>query len=62
MDGLKMGKAIIALLCAPFELLRILVHFVVPPKTGKAGGGLSAEEERLDRIRNPHKYGPGRER
>ena len=56
-----MGKTIIALLCAPFELLRILIHFIIPPKTGTARKGLSPEEERLDRIRNPHKYGPGRD-
>ena len=54
-----MGKTIIALLRAPFELCGILLRFIFPPK--KPHAGRSAEEERLDRIRNPHKYGPGRE-
>jgi hypothetical protein len=54
-----MGKVIIALLRAPFELLRIIGHFIIPPKKGPLVR--TDEEERLDRIRNPHKYGPGRE-
>jgi hypothetical protein len=55
-----MGKTIVALLRMPFELFRIVLHLIIPPKDRLAQSARSAEEERLDRIRNPHKYGPGK--